>query len=112
MRSLIAIAALTVCSEVWPQDWHPAKFYFAGECYMAYVLCGSNEGRSDKVNAEAKRQALMADSKEEVWSLTSMYRQGQKDMSDRLFRRASDPEIKQRALTKIVEGNCHRFLTD
>ena len=44
VRSLIAIAALTVCSEVWTQDWHPAKFYFAGECYMAYVLCGSNEG--------------------------------------------------------------------
>ena len=112
MRSLIAIAALTFCSEVWPQDWHPVKFYSAGECCMAYVLCGSNEGRSDKVYAEARRQALMADSKEKVWQLTAMYKNGEREMSDRLLWRASDPEVKQRALTKIVEGNCHRFLTD
>ena len=113
MRTLIAIVALVACSGAWAKEWGDLDFWYAGECSTAYLLSFVDDGeKNDEVDAEAKRQALMRDTKADVWDRAELYWAGQTAMGDFLSLEGSDSGVQQEALKKIVKDDCAKWLPD
>ena len=112
LKLLTAVAALVACSGAWAQDWIYTDFFEAGYCATAYLLSGVDEGSSDKIRAEAERQALMSNTKEGVWKWANLHRDGAAAATQFLFYAKSDSELQRQAMQIIIKDDCAKWIPE
>jgi hypothetical protein len=112
LKLLTAVAALVACSGAWAQDWIYTDFFEAGYCATAYLHSGVAEDGSDKVSAEAERQALMSSTKEGVWKWANLYRDGEAAASFMLRYAKSDAEVERQAMQIIIKDDCAKWISE